>query len=245
VTRAFHVAYGCYAWLALVSIVLPMCLILAVLPGVDRRRRLARAAARLFFFVIGSRVTVEGSSVEPHYPCVVVANHSSYLDGMILTAALPPGFSYLIKEEMARVPIAGFVLRRLGSSFVDRDDRNDRHRTARTLHTLAANGSALGFFPEGTFDESPGLKAFHRGAFSAAARANLPVVPVVIHGARRKLPSGAMLPRPGPLRVRVCEPVRPPRSDPTPYGLMAATRRAILAHLDEPDLAPEPAYIPE
>jgi 1-acyl-sn-glycerol-3-phosphate acyltransferase len=245
VSRAIHIVYGCYAWLALVSIVIPMCLVLAVLPGVDRRRGLARGAARLFFFVIGSRVAVEGSPIEPHYPCVVVANHASYLDGMILTAALPPGFSYLIKDEMARVPIVGFVLRRLGSSFVDREDRHDRHRTARTLHALAARGSALGFFPEGTFDTSPGLKAFHRGAFSAAARAKLPVVPVVIRGARQKLPSGAMLPRPGPLRVRVCDALRLPPADPTPHGLMAATRRAILAHLDEPDLAPGPAYIPE
>jgi 1-acyl-sn-glycerol-3-phosphate acyltransferase len=188
-------------------------------------------------------VRVEGGAIEPHYPCVVVANHASYLDGIILTAALPAGFAYLIKFEMNRVPIAGFILRRLGSAFVDRDDRHDRQRTARALHSLAARGSALGFFPEGTFDESPGLKAFHLGAFAAAARAKLPVVPVVIYGARRKLPSGALLPRPGPLRVRICEAVRPPAADPTARALMAEARRTMLQHLDEPDLAS--AYMPE
>ena len=109
---------------------------------------------------------VEGNAIEPHYPCVVVANHASYLDGIILTAALPAGFTYLIKYEMSRVPIAGFILRRLGSAFVDRDDRNDRQRTARALHSLATRGSALGFFPEGTFDKAPGLKPFHLGAFA-------------------------------------------------------------------------------
>ena len=76
---------------------------------------------------------------------------------------------------MSRVPIAGFMLRRLGSAFVDRDDRHDRHRTARTLHSLATRGSALGFFPEGTFDKSPGLKAVpsrrvQRGRAREAAR---------------------------------------------------------------------------
>jgi 1-acyl-sn-glycerol-3-phosphate acyltransferase len=245
VTRLGHFAYGCYAWVALIAIVIPLCLVLAVLPGVDRRRRLARRAARLFFLAIGSSVRVGGSAIEPHYPCIVVANHSSYLDGIILTAALPPGFTYLIKDEMQRVPIAGFLLRRLGSRFVDRGDVQDRRRTARTLHTLATRGSALGFFPEGTFDKSPGLKAFHLGAFSAAARAKLPVLPVVIHGARWKLPSGGFLPRPGPLQVHVCDPVRLPPADPTAHALMAETRRAMLAHLDEPDLAPQPAYIPE
>ena len=243
--RIVHFAYGCYAWLALLTIVIPLCVLLAIMPGVDRRRRLARAAARLFLFAIGSSVRVEGSAIEPHYPCVVVANHSSYLDGIILTAALPPGFTYLIKHQMSRVPIAGFLLRRLGSAFVDRDDRRDRHRTARALYSLATRGSALGFFPEGTFDKSPGLKAFHLGAFSAAARAKLPVVPVVIHGARWKLPSGGLLPRPGPLRVHVCEAVRLPPAAPSAQALMVKTRRAMLEHLDEPDLSPDAGYMPE
>ena len=244
-TRIVHFAYGCYAWVALLTIVIPLCVLLAIMPGVDRRRRLARAAARLFLFAIGSPVRAEGSAIEPHYPCVVVANHSSYLDGIILTAALPPGFTYLIKHQMSRVPIAGFLLRRLGSAFVDRDDRRDRHRTARALYSLATRGSALGFFPEGTFDKSPGLKAFHLGAFSAAARAKLPVVPVVIHGARWKLPSGGLLPRPGPLRVHVCEAVRLPPAAPSAQALMVKTRRAMLEHLDEPDLSPDAGYMPE
>jgi 1-acyl-sn-glycerol-3-phosphate acyltransferase len=244
VKRIVNFGYGCYAWLALLLVVTPTCVVLALTPGVLRRRRVARAAARLFFLAIGSPVRVEGGSVEPHYPCVVVANHASYLDGIILTAALPAGFTYLIKLEMSRVPIAGFILRRLGSAFVDREDRTDRQRTARALHSLATRGSALGFFPEGTFDKSPGLKAFHLGAFAAAARAKLPVVPVVIYGARAKLPAGGLLPRPGALRVHICEAVRPPPAAPTARALMAEARRTMLRHLDEPDLAPA-AYMPE
>jgi 1-acyl-sn-glycerol-3-phosphate acyltransferase len=251
VTRLLHFCYGCYAWSALLAVVLPLCVVFAATPGVARRQRIGRKAARLVFFLIGSPVRVEGGAIEPHFPCVVVANHASYLDGMILTAALPPGFTYLIKTQMSRVPIAGFILRRLGSHFVDRDDRRDRHRTARALYSLAKRGSALGFFPEGTFDKFPGLKPFHLGAFSAAARAKLPVVPVVIQGARWKLPSGRFLPRPGPLRVHVCEAVRSPAADTSARALMAAARRAMLVHLPEPDLSPESdigpgsAYIPE
>jgi 1-acyl-sn-glycerol-3-phosphate acyltransferase len=243
-TRATNTLYGCYAWVALLAVVIPMSVLLATTPGLERRRRVARAAARFFLAVIGSPVRVEGSTVEHHYPCVVVANHASYLDGIILTAALPPGFTYLIKQQMTRVPIASFVLRRLGSAFVDRSDRGHRQRTARAMLTLASQGAALGFFPEGTFDASPGLKPFQLGAFTAAARANLPIVPIVIYGSRRKLPAGSLLPAPGPLRVRICEPVRS-LSEPSARELMAATRRAMLAHLDEPDLAPDGLYIPE
>jgi 1-acyl-sn-glycerol-3-phosphate acyltransferase len=235
--------YGTYAWVALLVIIVPTCALLGVAPRLEQRRRIARRGARLFFRVIGCPIRVEGAALEMHYPCVVVANHASYLDGIILTAALPAGFTYLIKRQMASVPIAGFVLRRLGSAFVNREDLLDRKRIARSLLGLAKRGDALGFFPEGTFDAAPGLKAFQLGAFSAAARASLPVVPIVIYGARRKLPSKRLLPAPGPLRVRICEPV-----DSTQHAsareLMHATRRAMLVHLDEPDLAPTLPHAP-
>jgi 1-acyl-sn-glycerol-3-phosphate acyltransferase len=232
-----HVLYGLYAWIALVAVVLPLALILALAPSLQRRRRIARAAAKLFFLSIGSPVRVEGAEVEPHYPCVVVANHASYLDGIILTAALPPGFTYLIKQQMLRVPIAGFILRRLGSAFVDRANHSHRHRTARALVEAARKGDALGFFPEGTFDTRPGLKPFQLGAFAAAARAGLPIVPVVIYGARHKLPSRSYLPAPGPLSVRICAAV-PAEGHATAQALMLATRRTMLSWLDEPDLEP-------
>jgi 1-acyl-sn-glycerol-3-phosphate acyltransferase len=192
----------------------------------------------LFFRAIGSPVRVEGegAAAEAHYPCVVVANHASYLDGIILTAALPAGFTYLVKHEMSSVPIAGFILRRLGTAFVNRDDMLHRKRIARSLVGLALRGEALGFFPEGMFDEHPGLKPFQLGAFSAASRAGLAVVPIVIRGSRDKLPAHKLFPAPGPLRVWICAPLDPSHHD-SARDLMHATRRAMLEHLDEPDLA--------
>lgn len=237
VRSAARAGYGCYAWLALLAAVVPTCVLLAITPGVQRRRRIARAGARFFFLAIGSPVRVEGGPIGAHYPCVVVANHASYLDGIILTAALPAGFTYLIKQEMARVPIAGFILKRLGSAFVNREDVLDRKRIARRLVEAAVRGDALGFFPEGTFDAAPGLKPFQPGAFAAAVRAKLPVVPVIISGARHKLPAKQLLPAPGPLRVRVCTPVLP-EDHPTARALAQAARATMLASLDEPDLAP-------
>ena len=118
---------------------------------------------------------------------------------------------------------------------MNRDDLLDRKRIARTLLGAAKRGDALGFFPEGTFDAEPGLKSFQLGAFSAAARASLPVVPIVIYGARHKLPAKRLLPAPGALRVRICEPLDSTQH-PSARELMHATRRAMLAHLDEPDL---------
>jgi 1-acyl-sn-glycerol-3-phosphate acyltransferase len=235
--RATRIVYGVYAWVALLAIVLPLCALLGLTPGLRRRRRVARAAARLFFWAIGTPIRLEGPRLSGREPCVVVANHASYLDGIILTAALPASFMYLVKHEMARFPIAGFVLKRLGSAFVNREDLLDRKRIARRMLELAVKGDALAFFPEGTFDAVPGLKPFQLGAFSAAARAKLPIVPLVIYGSRHKLPAGAALPFPGGcLRVRVCEPVDAGAHE-SARRIMLATRTRMLAHLDEPDLA--------
>ena len=231
-----RIVYGCYAWVVLLIAVTPVVFGLALTPGVLRRRKIARWGAQAVFFLIGSRIRVLGETLPATGPCVVVANHASYLDGIILTAVLPARFTFVIKKEMTAVPLAGYVLKRLGSEFVKRDDAPQRQRTARRLVSAALGGTALAFFPEGTFDTRPGLREFHAGAFRAAWRSGLAVVPVVIIGSRHKLPGDTLLPGPGPLAVRFCDPL-PTSEHKSAAALMNAERHAILEHLDEPDLA--------
>jgi len=230
------ILYGAYAWLILLFVATPVAAACLALPGVERRRRVARWGAAAVLRLIGSPVRVSGIPIAEPRSSIVVANHSSYLDGIILTAVLPPEYTFLIKSEMMAVPIAGFVLRRLGSEFVDRANQQQRHRSARRLVDAARSGHALAVFPEGTFDERPGLKPFQMGAFRAAYRNGLAVVPVVIHGARAKLPGDTWLPRPGPLAVEICAPaVTGNHAD--AHDLMRAVRATMLDRLDEPDLA--------
>ena len=232
---ARHVAYGIYAWSALVIAVIPALLLLIVTPGRAARRRVTRWFARAFFLSIGSPIRIDGGATLPEGGCVVVANHASYLDGIVLTAALPARFTFVIKQEMVRFPFAGFLLRRIGSEFVDRDDGRQRNRVTRRLYKAAESGDALAFFPEGTFNATPGLRRFQPGAFGMAWRARLPVVPVVISGTRAKLPANVWLPAPGPLSISVGEPIDPDQHA-SPDSLLTASRDAMLARLDEPDL---------
>lgn len=227
--------YGLYAWLALLTCGMPALILVSVVPDRDIRRRFAGWFAALFFLTIGSPVRVIGRAKMPRGACVVVANHASYLDGIILTAALPPNFTFVIKHEMAHFPFAGYLLRRIGSEFIDRVDDGHKKKVARRLFKAARSGDALAFFPEGTFTAEPGLRSFKTGAFRAARRSRLPLVPIVIRGARRKLPAESWLPAPGPLQVDICDPL-----DPSDYesaaGLIEAARRSLLAELGEPDL---------
>jgi 1-acyl-sn-glycerol-3-phosphate acyltransferase len=236
----FRGLYGTWCWLAFVPLALGTLALALVAPTLPLRRGIARGGARAFFALAGLRLRVAGLERLPPGPCVVVANHASYLDGVAMQAALPPRFAFVIKKEMSRVPLAGLLLRRLGSEFVDRFNRQAGAADARRVVRTAGSGQAIGFFPEGTFVPAPGLGRFHAGAFVAADRAGVPVVPVVIRGTRAILPAERALCRPGEIEIEVLEPLSPgAEGADRARRLLAASRRAMLARLGEPDLAPE------
>src|SRR5256885_13745768 len=87
-----RLAYGLWSALAFLGVGLTALLLLAVLPDLARRRAAARAAARAFLRLVAMPLTVRFAERLPPGQCVVVCNHASYLDGIVLTAALPPRF---------------------------------------------------------------------------------------------------------------------------------------------------------
>jgi 1-acyl-sn-glycerol-3-phosphate acyltransferase len=230
--------YGLYAWIVFVVLALS-AVSTALLPGVRRRRGAARAAARALLKLAGLRLTVKSAERIPPGQCVIVANHASYLDGVVFTAVLPPRFGFIIKREMNRVPLAGLLLRRLGSLFVERSDRQRGASDARRVLRTAIGGSSLVFFPEGTFSPAPGLLKFHVGAFTTAARVGCPVVPAVVRGTREVLPQGALFPRRAHIEVEFLAPLVATASSAqgAAVELRDRARAAILANLQEPDLA--------
>jgi 1-acyl-sn-glycerol-3-phosphate acyltransferase len=233
--------FGICTWLQFLLAATLALPVLLLTPQLSRRRALVSALARLALRLAGMRLEVHGIERLPQ-PCIVVANHSSYLDGVVLAATLPPWFSFVIKREMSYVPLAGTLLRRIGAEFVERGDRIRGARDARRLLRNAAIGQALVFFPEGTFSAEVGLLRFHIGAFAAAVRAGLPVVPVAIHGTRRCLPPGSPWPRPGAIRIEALAALPTPRAgrgkDEREQArlLRDAARHALLGALGEADL---------
>jgi 1-acyl-sn-glycerol-3-phosphate acyltransferase len=235
-----RLVYGVYAVVLFVTVCLTALLLVLLLPTLSLRRSTARIAARTFFLLAGMPLKLRGRENLPAGQCVVVANHASYLDGVVMAAALPPRFGFVIKREMNDVPVAGLLLRRIGSEFVERFTRHKGATDARRVLRTAANGHSLVFFPEGTFSSVVGLGKFHTGAFAIAARAACPVVPAVILGTRRNMPATRILPRPGALEVRYGAAIVPVSNtaagDDPALTLRDRTRAAILSELGEPDL---------
>jgi 1-acyl-sn-glycerol-3-phosphate acyltransferase len=213
--------------------------LLLLLPNLKWRRSAARSLSKFGLFLCGIPVTAIGMENLPSGACVVVANHASYLDGIILTAVLPPDYAFVIKREVTGVPFIHFLLRRIGSEFVERKETEGKARDSRRLLRKASSGSSMVFFPEGTFRRKPELLPFHNGAFAVAVRGGLPVVPVVIHGTRHILLAEALLPRWGKIAVDILPPVGPAKPGPEGQNwLKESARQRILSGLDQ--LQPDP-----
>ena len=237
VTRSIQAAWGVWAWLSFALAVLSSLIVVIIVPSANLRQKFVTGAARMVFVLPVFDVRVTGMDNLPTDNCVVVANHASYLDGVLLKGYLPWRFNFVIKGEMRDFGPAHFLLRRSGSKFVERTDAQGSARDARQIVKAAVSGESLGFFPEGTFQKEPGVMRFRPGAFVAATRSAMPVVPIAIHGSRYVLPAGRVLPRRGPLHIDILPAIAPGDPDfETSKGLAEAARQRIIAAVGEPDL---------
>ncbi len=230
--------FAAYVWLVFLA---GACLAVAgavALPTLRARQTACKQAARLTAILAGIRITVDGQAhLAGDAPRIVVANHASYVDALILTAALPVGLHYVAKRELADQPVVGWCLRRIGCEFVERFDTQQSAAAANRLEEKVRAGHSLVFFPEGTFGTAPGLRPFRMGAFIAAARAGVAVVPVALRGTRAILPSGSWWPRRGAAAVIVGAPLRAPGEDwRAAVDLRDRARAEILRASGEPEL---------
>nr|MBS0019859.1 AMP-binding protein [Gammaproteobacteria bacterium] len=241
--------YSVYVWCLLVLLAAPTWIMVMGSPRLGWRFEIIRKTFGVMALAAGWGRSVRGSHNLPPRgsPCVFVANHASYLDGAVIVYALARPLSFVAKAELATQFVAGTFLRRIGSEFVERSDRQKGRADAVRLAQAAQEGQSLCFFPEGRLTRIPGLLPFHLGAFLAAASARLPVVPVAIHGTRSILHPNAWFFRRGNVVVTIGQPIYPsdesvpPKADPWDVALRLRERARghILQYCGEPDLGHE------
>lgn len=238
--RLRELLFGFWAWVVFACCIAFGLLVALLVPGQRLRSRLTTAAARAIFVLSGARVTVRGRENLPPGSAVVVANHQSYLDGLLLKGYLPSRFSFVIKGEMRDIALAHFLLRRAGSRFVERHETAGSSRDARQIVKAAKGGQSLAFFAEGTFRNSRGIGRFRPGAFVAAIHGGMPVVPVAIQGTREMHPGEPKLPKPVPIHIDILPAI--PADDPAfadHRSLAEKARRQVIDATGEPDLLAE------
>jgi 1-acyl-sn-glycerol-3-phosphate acyltransferase len=201
------------------------------------RWRAVRRIARAVLAAVGVPVATAGLDRLAHGNAVVVFNHSSYADALLLAAVLPGEPTYAAKREFAGQIFAGPFLRRLGVLFVERHDVSASLSDTGRAVAAARRGRNIVFFPEGSFTRRAGLSEFYLGAFKVAAEAGLPVLPGILRGTRLMLRSDQWFPRWAALSVRIEDAVIPSGKDfASVLRLRDAARKAVQAGCGEPDL---------
>jgi len=159
---------------------------------------------------------------------LVVANHPSYLDPVLLALQVKRPIRFMAWDALFRVPLLGPVIRAFGAFPVDtrRGKGRDAYEKARAL--LEA-GEVVGLFPEGGRSRTGWMEPrLREGAARLALETGAPLVPATIAGAYRAWPHYQSLPRPARIRVRFHDPI-----DPAPYRALPEEEgiAALLAEL--------------
>ncbi len=159
-------------------------LLLALLPGV-RQLRLGRNTlgarvqcgyAKMLVRLSGMQLIISGQL--PPSPFLVVANHISWFDILLLHALSP--IWLVAKADIRQWPLVGWLARAVGTIFIARGNDGSRRRAARRMAALLRRGHNVGIFPEAGISAERGVGRFHARLFGPALRMRAVVVPVAI-----------------------------------------------------------------
>ncbi len=210
--------------IALIVVALPVqALLLAATAPFDRNRAVAGRFLRIVGVLISMtfppwRLRVVGRWPAERGPFVVVANHQSILD-ILLLSRLPREMKWVAKEELFRVPWVGWMLRMSGDIPIRRGDAESGGSALARAQAYLARGMNVMLFPEGTRSAGGKLLPFKSGAFRLAIEARVPVLPIAVNGTAQGMPKGGPWVRPCRAAARILEPV-----DVSGYGPDDATR---------------------
>jgi 1-acyl-sn-glycerol-3-phosphate acyltransferase len=171
---------------------------------------------------------------------ILVSNHMSYMDAIILIGVLPEYCNFVAKKELANNLFLRPALKKFDVFLVDRFDTKKVTEDTRSIYRGVRRGRRPVFFAEGTLQRMPGLLPFQMGAFILAGEEMLPIVPLVIRGTRNILREGSWFPRRGRVQIDIGPLCYPESSDWSgAIELRDSVRRSMLSRLGEPDLAGE------
>ena len=232
------IVYGVYAWVVFAAVAIAGAIPFALLSDARSRYRLVHALAAALVRLLRIPLGVSGDITRVSGKTIAVVNHASYVDAIVVVAVLSSHVHFTAKREFVRTPVLGYMLRGIGTHFVERSDATRGVEDTRELGAALRRGETLVVFPEGTFTRAPGLAAFRLGAFALAAEEQAPVVPIALRGTRSLLRDLRWLPVRHPIEMRALPPMLADGRDwSAAVRLRDRVREAMLAACGEPDLA--------
>ncbi len=170
--------------------------------------RCAAPWSRALLRISGVRVYTEGiDQIEATTAYVYIPNHTSFFDIFSLLAYLPVDFKFILKEELMRLPILSWAMRKAGYISISRSSPARARKTLKGAIDMIKKGTSLVIFAEGTRSCDGALQPLKRGAFQLAMASGAPVVPVAITGSNEVMAKGSYKIRRGAIRITVAKPI--------------------------------------
>jgi len=165
---------------------------------------LVKLICKYFLWLLGKPVIAGQANIPRTGPVIVVANHISLLDGLLLLAFWPRRVTFLSAAYLFKMPVVGAFLRTIGAIPVQ-NEGSELAGIRRALRVLQEEGT-LAFFPEGHIGAGDELCPFQTGWAYLALKAGAPVLPMAIKGTGTALPAGALFPRRSKIYMQIGAP---------------------------------------
>jgi 1-acyl-sn-glycerol-3-phosphate acyltransferase len=167
--------------------------------------RMARIWAKFILFGMGFYYKIEREQfLEAHKSYMLVANHTSMIDIMLMLATIKKPFVFVGKKELSKIPLFGFFYKRT-CILVDRNNSKSKHAVFEQAQKRIDKGLSICIFPEGGVPENESiiLDTFKDGAFRLAIEHQLPIVPITFGDNKKRHSYTFFSGSPGLLRVHV------------------------------------------
>lgn len=164
----------------------------------------------LFSHVLGVKITIKNEHYLNQTPAVVVSNHQSALDILVLGKVFRTGYTVTAKKALKYLPFLGWFMMASNTFFLDRS-RGEKARKVldKALLSLKKEKRLIFMFPEGTRSATKKLELlpFKKGAFHLAKQAGIPVIPVAVSNYSHIFHSGDKVFNRGTILIEVLPPM--------------------------------------
>lgn len=170
--------------------------------------KVANIWSRVLLFICATQVEViGGKNILHHRPQVLMANHQSDFDILIVLAHVPGQFRWIAKKELFTIPIFGQAMRSAGYIEIDRQNHEKALESLDVAAQHIRRGKSVMTFPEGTRSRNGEIKPFKPGTFYLAIQSGAPIVPISIIGSGEIMPKRSLKIKPGKIKLVIDKPI--------------------------------------
>src|SRR5258706_8836266 len=165
----------------LLHVLVGLAIALVIFPplSLELRNRIIQIWSRMVLRIVGVRlITPKDAAAPSRRGCIAAANHISWLDILGLNASATMRF--IAKAEIARWPLAGWLVSSVGTLYIERGRRHAVHALNRAVRERLQAGETIGIFPEGTTSDGSLLLPFHANLLQPALDTRAEIRPVAL-----------------------------------------------------------------